>query len=173
MYCVLRALGKHNTEFSHRLSSINWNLSLSEADAVHSELPAEHEHPIDDSPQHDKNATSSDEDEEFVYPTSQATLERGHNLSSSREAQPSPAQLESLYAAASSGDLPLLKRLFKTAVENGEVEPFGLANHASTRTGFTALHAAASRGYHDIAVWCKLIPSQNISRGTMMQYRSN
>ena len=77
------------------------------------------------------------------------------NTSSTRHTHPSPAQLESLYAAASSGDLPLLKRLFKNALENAEVEPFNLANDASSRTGFTALHAAASRGYYDIAVWRK------------------
>jgi len=118
---------------------------------------------IDDSSQRDKHTTTlddddnDDDDEEFVYPSSPATVEHGIGPSPSREAQPSPAQLESLYAAASSGDLPLLKRLFKTAVENGQVEPFSLANHASTRTGFTALHTATSRGYHDIAVWCELI----------------
>ena len=66
---------------------------------------------------------------------------------------PSPAQLESLQAAASSGDLPLLKKLFKTALQTGEVEPFALANDASPRTGLTALHAAASRGYLDIVKW--------------------
>jgi hypothetical protein len=131
-----------------------WNVSISEADApLYNEHPAEHEHPIDVFSQH--NTTS--DDEEFIYPTSPATVERGNNPPSSRETEPSPAQLESLYAAVSSGDLTLLKRLFKTAVENGEVEPFALANHASTRTGFTALHAAASRGYHDIAVWCEFI----------------
>lgn len=68
---------------------------------------------------------------------------------------PSPAQLESLYAAASSGDLHLLQRLFKNALENGNVEPFSLANEASSRTGFTALHAAASKGYYNTVVWCK------------------
>lgn len=66
---------------------------------------------------------------------------------------PSPAQLESLYAAASSGDLLLLKRLFRNAVESNDVQQFSLANDASTRTGFTALHAAASRGYLDIVQW--------------------
>lgn len=66
---------------------------------------------------------------------------------------PSPAQLESLYAAASSGDLPLLKRLFRNALKSNDVQQFSLANDASTRTGFTALHAAASRGYLDIVQW--------------------
>lgn len=68
---------------------------------------------------------------------------------------PSPAQLESLYAAASSGDLPLLKRLFRNALERNDVEQFNLANDASTRTGFTALHVAASRGYLEIVQWRK------------------
>jgi len=139
------------------LSSIALYLSVSGALYKH---PDEHGHAMDDSSQHDNHTTTlddDDDDEEFIYPTSPATVENGISPSSSREAQPSPAQLESLYAAASSGDLPLLKRLFKTAVENGQVEPFSLANHASTRTGFTALHAATSRGYHDIAVWCELL----------------
>lgn len=65
----------------------------------------------------------------------------------------SPAQLEALYAAASSGDLVLLKKLFWTAVERGELEAFALANDASSRTGFTPLHVAASRGFLDITQW--------------------
>ncbi|KAG1755824.1 hypothetical protein EDB19DRAFT_1892026 [Suillus lakei] len=75
---------------------------------------------------------------------------------------PSPAQLEALSAAASSGDLSLLKKLFQTASQGGELEAFALANDASSRTGFTALHAAASRGYLDIVKWlvedCGAIP---------------
>ncbi|KAJ3517969.1 hypothetical protein NLJ89_g163 [Agrocybe chaxingu] len=99
------------------------------------------------------NSNESD-DEEFVYPASGSNATGEHtSIPSARQLEPSPAQMESLYAAASSGDLPLLKRLFKNAVDNGEVERFSLANHASSRTGFTALHAAANRGYHDIAVW--------------------
>lgn len=66
---------------------------------------------------------------------------------------PSPAQLESLHAASTCGDLPLLKQIFQNALRNGEVEPFSLANSASSRTGFTALHAAASRGYLEIVAW--------------------
>lgn len=66
---------------------------------------------------------------------------------------PSPAQLESLQAAASSGDLSLLQKLFRTALQTGDVEPFALANDASPRTGLTALHAASSRGYLDIVKW--------------------
>ncbi|KAG6378849.1 hypothetical protein JVT61DRAFT_13129 [Boletus reticuloceps] len=67
--------------------------------------------------------------------------------------RPSPAQLEALSAAASQGDLALLKKLFDTALQSGDLEAFALANHASSRTGFTALHAAASRGYLDIVKW--------------------
>ena len=69
---------------------------------------------------------------------------------------PSPAQLESLYAAASSGDLSLLQKLFRNALKIGDVEAFALANDASTRTGFTTLHAAASRGFLDLVKWCTL-----------------
>lgn len=78
-------------------------------------------------------------------------------LSSPPQAQasshPSPAQLEALSAAASQGDLVLLKKLFATALQGGALEAFALANDASSRTGFTALHAAASRGYLDIVKW--------------------
>jgi len=66
---------------------------------------------------------------------------------------PSPAQLESLYAAASSGDLPLLKRLFMHAVESNAAHQFSLANDASMRTGFTMLHVASSRGHLKIVQW--------------------
>jgi hypothetical protein len=72
---------------------------------------------------------------------------------------PSPAQLEALSAAASSGDLSLLKKLFQTASQGGEVEAFSLSNDASSRTGFTVLHAAASRGYLDIVKWREQQPS--------------
>lgn len=75
------------------------------------------------------------------------------SASSQSQSQPSPAQLESLYAAASAGDLRLLKSIFQKASENGNVEAFSLANDASSRTGLTALHAAASRGYMDIVKW--------------------
>jgi hypothetical protein len=65
------------------------------------------------------------------------------------------AQMESLYDAAFSGDLPRLKELFKDAQSAG-IEPFKLANDASSSpTGFTLLHVAASRGYYDMSVWCK------------------
>ncbi|KAJ6629117.1 hypothetical protein B0H10DRAFT_1776834, partial [Mycena sp. CBHHK59/15] len=94
-----------------------------------------------------------EDDEQFVYPTPEpAATEEASSLPPAQH--PSPAQLESLYAAASSGDLPLLKRLFRNALDGGNVEPFSLSNDASARTGFTALHAAASRGYLDIVIWC-------------------
>ncbi|KNZ73817.1 Putative E3 ubiquitin-protein ligase C36B7.05c [Termitomyces sp. J132] len=113
-----------------------------------------------------------DDDEQFVYPgapvsevksveiqeetrrTTQEDVQQGVQENVLRPSlPPSPAQLESLYAAAISGDLILLKHLFQNALINGEVEPFSLANNASSRTGFTALHAAASRGYLDIVTW--------------------
>ncbi|KAI0321846.1 hypothetical protein OF83DRAFT_162573 [Amylostereum chailletii] len=77
-------------------------------------------------------------------PPQQSTPSRSH---------PSPAQLESLYAAASSGDLSLLQRLVRTISQTEEIEPFSLANDASTRTGLTALHAAASRGHLSVVKW--------------------
>ncbi|KAG5648689.1 hypothetical protein DXG03_000035 [Asterophora parasitica] len=96
-----------------------------------------------------------DDDEEFIYPgpPDPATEDEVVQEMPRQPQPPSPAQLESLYAAATSGDLPLLKRLFRNALEMGEVEPFSLANHASSRTGFTALHAAASRGFLDMVAW--------------------
>ena len=72
--------------------------------------------------------------------------------------KPTQAQLEALYAAASSNDLPLLQRLFRNACQNEDVEEFALANDAAVRTGLTALHAAASRGYLEIIQWRESIP---------------
>lgn len=98
-----------------------------------------------------------DDDDEFVYPGAPAIQTEGVlPVASPARPQPSPAQLESLYAAATSGDLPLLKRLFRNALDTSDVEPFSLANDASSRIGFTTLHAAASRGYLDIVTWCTL-----------------
>lgn len=91
------------------------------------------------------------DDEHFVYPAPSSSDTR--EATPPHQTHPTPAQLESLYAAASSGDLTLLKRLFKNATETGDVQPFSLANDASSRTGFTALHAAASRGYLDMVTW--------------------
>ncbi len=108
------------------------------------------------------NTDTSDDDEEFVYPEISADI----ILASHSRQSPSPAQLESLYAAASSGDLPFLKRLFITALESGEVEPFTLANHASIRSGFTVLHVAASRGHHDLVVWCEHLHRSKVSQLT-------
>jgi len=72
--------------------------------------------------------------------------------------KPTQAQLEALHAAASSNDLRLLQDLFKNACQNEDVEEFALANDAAVRTGLTALHAAASRGYLEIVQWRKLLP---------------
>lgn len=103
--------------------------------------------------------SETEDEEHFVYPSEPSNVDNNAPLTSSHQVHPSPAQLESIYAAASSGDLPLLKKLFRTALESGDVESFSLANDASTRTGFTALHAAASRGFHDVAVWRKHLVS--------------
>lgn len=107
------------------------------------------------------SAEASDNDsdeEEFVYPgTAQTQTAQTEIFTVPPPVQhhPSPAQLESLYAAASSGDLVLLRKLFRNALQTGDVEEFALANDASSRTGFTALHAAASRGFLDIVKWCE------------------
>ncbi|KAG7449376.1 uncharacterized protein BT62DRAFT_680747 [Guyanagaster necrorhizus] len=105
----------------------------------------------------DQESDNDSEDEEFLYPGAEApnsTTEDNEHVPTLPA--PSPAQLEALFAAASSGNLPLLKKLFSTALEPGNIEFFSLANVASSRTGFTTLHAAASRGHLDIVVWCTL-----------------
>lgn len=71
--------------------------------------------------------------------------------------KPTQAQLEALYAAASSNDLSLVQKLFRNACQNENVEEFAFANDAAVRTGLTALHAAASRGHLEIVQWRKLI----------------
>ncbi|KAL0070873.1 hypothetical protein AAF712_002094 [Marasmius tenuissimus] len=102
----------------------------------------------------------NDSDDEFVYPgTEEAPSTSSKEEQVEEVAQPppqprpSPAQLESLCAAASSGDLPLLKKLFRNALDAGDVEAFSLANDASTRTGYTALHAAANKGHLNVIKW--------------------
>ncbi|KDQ20611.1 hypothetical protein BOTBODRAFT_100253, partial [Botryobasidium botryosum FD-172 SS1] len=66
---------------------------------------------------------------------------------------PSPSQLEATFAAASSGNLEQLQRLFQSALSESDAEAFALANDAAARTGLTALHAAASRGHLDVVQW--------------------
>ncbi|KAL6309721.1 hypothetical protein BKA93DRAFT_281206 [Sparassis latifolia] len=87
----------------------------------------------------------------------------------------SPAQLEALHAAAASGDLTRVRDQFRAAIETGDVEPFALANDASPRTGLTALHAAASRGYLDIVKWlvaeCGAIPDIEDKEGEVRVVR--
>ncbi len=74
---------------------------------------------------------------------------------------PSPAQLEALHSAAASGDLRRVQTEFRSAVRADDVEPFELANDASPRTGLTALHAAASRGWLDIVKWRACFPASS------------
>lgn len=77
------------------------------------------------------------------------------------KSHPSAAQLEALHAAAASGDLRRIQTEFRQAVRADDVDPFELANDASPRTGLTALHAAASRGYLEIVKWrtcCAVFP---------------
>lgn len=101
-----------------------------------------------------------DSEDEFTYPGSPTNDHR----QSVSEAGPSPippitraspAQLEAIYAAGSSGDLDLLQKLFSNAKATGDVESFALANDASPRTGLTVVHASASRGHAKVVKWCK------------------
>lgn len=117
-----------------------------------------------------------DEDEAFVYPgnSSEESTSEAPVLApvpQPQTAQPSPAQLESLCAAASSGDLAQLKRLFRNATDGNNVEPFSLANETSARTGLTALHAAASRGHLDIVKWRESLPSALLPGLTILNSR--
>jgi hypothetical protein len=109
-----------------------------------------------------QGSSGGDSEEEFIYPG--ANKSPNHDVEEAATAavtspspsHPTPAQLEALYAAASSGDLPLLQKLFGSVLASGDVEAFALANDASSRTGLTTLHASASRGYIDIVKWCTL-----------------
>lgn len=71
----------------------------------------------------------------------------------SRAPEPTRAQLESLYAGASAGDLDGFQKLVNDVAKASECEPFALVNDATSRTGLTPLHAAASRGHLDIVKW--------------------
>ena len=113
------------------------------------------------SPERAEEENNEDDDaDSFVYPGNPSEDPSSVALApvlppepQPQTAHPSPAQLESICAAASSGDLSQLKRLFKNATEGSNVEPFSLANETSARTGHTAMHAAASRGHLDIVKW--------------------
>jgi len=109
------------------------------------------------------------DDEPFVYPGSSephtedvpahpvAPAEGPPNVPAPRPLRrpvASPEQLEEIYSAAATGDLFLLQTLFQSALASGDLEAFALANSATSRTGLTPLHAAASRGHLEIAQWC-------------------
>ena len=120
------------------------------------------------------------DEEEFVYPGDSASSPRSltpplqfeeapspppfseHSIPSRNPSEHPPStkktptleQLEDLHAASASGDLKRVQSVFGRAVEVGEVDPFALANDASPRTGLTATHTAASRGFLDIVKWC-------------------
>ncbi len=146
---------------------------IGDVDAVSGVLPVPSSDTITStpSPSGSQVAVPLDSSDLTEYPSSNEALHETSpprpdpNSSPSLSAQPhaSPAQLEALYAAASSGDLPLLQRIINNALQTGNVESFSLVNGASSRTGSTALHAAASRGYIDIVKWCKasLSPSSH------------
>jgi hypothetical protein len=138
---------------------------IGDVDAASGALPLQISETITStpSPSESQVAVPLDSSDLTEYPSS---IEAQHETSPTRPApnpnpslpaQPhaSPAQLEALYAAASSGDLSLLQRIINNALQTGNVESFSLVNGASSRTGLTALHAAASRGYIDIVKWCK------------------
>lgn len=110
--------------------------------------------PLEHTPEPDPQEVSSEDDHEQRSGEEEEPSVSSSNAKPARS-HPTPAQLESLIAASSSGDLTLLQNLFRNALQTGEVEPFALANDASTRSGLTALHIASSRGYLEVVKWCK------------------
>jgi hypothetical protein len=116
------------------------------------------------------------DDEPFVYPgSSESHADDVPTYPAASEEEPpaviptqapmvrpvaSPEQLEEIYSAATAGDLYLLQTLFQSALANGDLEAFALANSATSRTGLTPLHAAASRGHVEIVQWCTFATAQ-------------
>ena len=113
-----------------------------------------------------------DDDEEFVYPGSPEPPEPVTDPLSVRaddppltlaiptvvesqpqSPQPTSAQLDAIYRAATAGSLLEIQSLFADT----RVAAFALANDAAPRTGLTALHAAASRGKLAVVRWCTSI----------------
>ena len=133
---------------------------------------------IDSHPQSRDSAHEGPEDsddEPFVYPgSSEPHTENvlAHPVASAEEPPVTPArgpvrrpvaspeQLEEIYSAATTGDLFLLQTLFQSALASGDLEAFALANSATSRTGLTPLHAAASRGHVEIVQWCTFATAQ-------------
>jgi ankyrin repeat protein len=106
-----------------------------------------------------EQAEEEDEDEPFVYPgateESPPVEETQPPVTQPSIVEHDPAQLEEIYSAAVSGDLPLLQDLFQSTISSnsGNTEAFVLANDASSRTGLTPLHGAASRGHLEVVKW--------------------
>lgn len=124
-------------------------------------------HPQSRDSAHEEQEVS--DDESFVYPGSSEphTEDVLARSAASAEEPPvvpaqgpvarpvaSPEQLEEIYSAAAAGDLFLLQTRFQSALASGDLEAFALANSATSRTGLTPLHAAASRGHSEIVQWC-------------------
>lgn len=114
----------------------------------------------DEASLHHGEEDEEDDEEEFMYPGSpmkhpdEIHHEPGPSAPSPpRTVHPSPAQLEAIYAAGSSGDLALLQELIGNATASGEIEAFNLVNDASPRTGLTVVHACASRGQASALKW--------------------
>ncbi|KAF8605304.1 hypothetical protein BDV93DRAFT_490619 [Ceratobasidium sp. AG-I] len=109
-----------------------------------------------------------DDEEEFVYPGSPEPPEPVTDPLSVRpddppltlaiptvvesqpqSPQPTSAQLDAIYRAATAGSLLEIQSLFADT----RIPAFALANDAAPRTGLTALHAAASRGKLAVVRW--------------------
>lgn len=110
--------------------------------------------------QEEVDEQNEEEDEnEFVY---EPTVSHEPEPEQHEPQQPSTrtsiagrVELEKIYGAATSGDLDLLQRLFRSAIEEGDLDSFSLANEPSPRSGLTLLHSAANKGHLDIVRWCR------------------
>jgi hypothetical protein len=107
------------------------------------------------SPRDQTHEPEEEEDDSFTYPAESAhqTPSQAPVLQPAQPDTKQPqlmnAEFEKLYGAASSGDLDLLMRLFRSS----PVDAFTVSNEASSRTGHTLLHCAASRGHLDVVSW--------------------
>lgn len=124
----------------------------------------EEEEFVYEEPTHDTPHTSEEgeDEEDFRYTVSPIveTALRSDSppaVSLSHATQVSTDQLASILAAATLGNISSFQRQFETIIGRTNLTPFTLANEASPRTGFTALHVASSKGHLDIVKWRKLL----------------
>lgn len=146
-------------------SNLSARLSDDVEDFQYSALSKRQEEQSSPATDSDEVESEEEDNDEFTYPDASSVVElvlseSEPDVSSTHVNNPkpvpqgpSPSQLEALYATATAGDLSMLQQLFQSAQINSHTEAFALANDASSRTGLTALHAAASRGHLETVEW--------------------